>query len=49
MKWKLCMMTLLTIGIVAALVFFFEQREARTADVFEGILIYIEQPSGNLW
>lgn len=49
MKWKICMMTLLTIGIVAALVLFFEQREARTADVFDGILIYIGQPSDTVW
>ena len=43
MKVRICLMALLTVGIVTALVLFFEQRGARTADVFDGVLVWKEQ------
>lgn len=43
MKVKLCLMALLTIGIVTALVLFFEQHGARTADVLDGVLVWKEK------
>ncbi|MBD5090078.1 MAG: hypothetical protein HDT30_14950 [Clostridiales bacterium] len=42
MKAKICFVTVLTICIVAALVFLFEQYGTKTADVFDGILIWKE-------
>ena len=43
MKVRICLMALLTVGIITALVLFFEQRGARTADVFDGVLVWKEQ------
>lgn len=42
MKAKICFVTVLTICIVAALVLLFEQYGAKTADVFDGILVWKE-------
>lgn len=42
MKRKICIVVLLTIGIVTSLVLFFEQYDANTTDVFDGALVYRE-------
>lgn len=42
MKARICFVTLLTICIVIALVLLFEQYGAKTADVFDGILVWKE-------
>ena len=42
MKTKICFVTLLTIGIVTALLLFFEQTNSKTADAFDGVFVYKE-------
>lgn len=43
MKVRLCIVALLAVGIVTALVLFFEINGARTADAFDGVLVWNEQ------
>lgn len=40
MKERICFVTLLTIGIVAALIIFFEKRDNQSTDAFDGVLVY---------
>ena len=40
MKERICFLTLLTIGIVAALIIFFEKRDNQSTDAFDGVLVY---------
>lgn len=40
MKERICFVTLLTIGIVAALIIFFEKRDKQSTDAFDGVLVY---------
>lgn len=42
MKRKICIVVLLTVGIVTSLVLLFEQYDTNTADVFDGALVYQE-------
>lgn len=42
MKAKICIAAVVTICIVTALVLLFEQYGAKTADVFDGILVWKE-------
>lgn len=42
MKVKICLAAVFTICIVTALVLLFEQYGAKTADVFDGILVWKE-------
>ncbi|MBQ3602162.1 MAG: hypothetical protein II992_13360 [Lachnospiraceae bacterium] len=42
MKIRICLVTLVAIAIIVCLVMFFEQRGSRTADVFDGVLVWSE-------
>ena len=42
MKFKICLAAVAAIGIIIFLVMFFEQRGSRTADVFDGVLVWSE-------
>ena len=42
MKRRICIVVLLTIGIVTSLVLLFEQYDTNTTDVFDGVLVYQE-------
>ena len=39
MKKRICLVALLTVGIVAGLILFFEKYDASTTEVFDGVLV----------